>query len=256
MEEVVYEPGPLLAGFVDGFWSVSQQQPYPGVGDGVYYSIADVMTKIVFAFQTQPGSTDLVFSGLQGQTRQPDRFTSTPQCNEMIGVGLYPQAVPLLFRMPAGELSEHILELSDLPWTNLDELLDRLSQTTSTRQRVGLLRRHFEQRLIGLRPGHALAADAERYIRARHGNVTLAELSVRYGLSVRQFERVFRRHTGFLPKLYARIVRFGSAVDLLPQVASMTELAMTAGYYDQSHFNREFKSFSGFSPGEFAVLYG
>jgi len=84
----------------------------------------------------------------------------------------------------------------------------------------------------------------------RKGVVDISAMHYESGLSVKQFERRFKAITGFPPKYFARISRFQAVKDsyALGQFASMTSLAYSGNYYDQSHFNREFKEFSGVQP--------
>ncbi|MBL4899627.1 MAG: AraC family transcriptional regulator, partial [Colwellia sp.] len=52
------------------------------------------------------------------------------------------------------------------------------------------------------------------------------------------------------PKQYARIIRMENARILLKNksLQSFTEIGEVAGFYDQAHFIREFKSIIGLSP--------
>lgn len=74
-----------------------------------------------------------------------------------------------------------------------------------------------------------------------------------FNLSERQFERKFREYSGFNPKLCMRIVRFEEACNFYGHSGqkTMTEIAHECGYYDQSHFIRDFKEFSGYEPGHY-----
>ena len=63
----------------------------------------------------------------------------------------------------------------------------------------------------------------------------------------------FREQLGVPPKTMARILRFQKAVRLLGTSTQLrwAEIALRCGYYDQAHFNRDFRDFAGASPGEF-----
>ena len=78
----------------------------------------------------------------------------------------------------------------------------------------------------------------------------LAEAS---GYSQKQFIHLFRRHVGVSPKLFQRILRFSQ---VLPQLqneehVNWAELGVDCGYYDQAHFIRDFRSFSGYNPQDY-----
>ena len=70
-------------------------------------------------------------------------------------------------------------------------------------------------------------------------------------LSKKQFERVFLAMVGMNPKEYARIVRFQKSLKLMqnqPESLSLAQIAYQCGYSDQSHFIREFRTLSGYTP--------
>jgi AraC-like DNA-binding protein len=74
------------------------------------------------------------------------------------------------------------------------------------------------------------------------------------GRSRRYLTERFRRQVGVTPKTYARLLRFERTLELLrgrARDAPLGGIAATVGYYDQAHFDREFRSFAGCTPTEF-----
>ncbi|HMF12979.1 MAG TPA: helix-turn-helix domain-containing protein, partial [Gemmataceae bacterium] len=73
-------------------------------------------------------------------------------------------------------------------------------------------------------------------------------------VSVRQLERGFRHVIGTSPKVFARTVRFQEAQQrlLFDPDADLTSLAYECGYFDQAHFIKDFKAFTGQTPSEYA----
>ena len=81
--------------------------------------------------------------------------------------------------------------------------------------------------------------------------ISVTELASVTCLSKKQFERLFNEMVGANPKEYARVVRFQKSLKLLQHCSEDTnqaQLAYQCGYADQSHFIREFKQFSGYTP--------
>jgi len=87
------------------------------------------------------------------------------------------------------------------------------------------------------------------------GTTTIAALTRDIGVSPRRLSQQFREQIGVSPKLYCRIQRFQQAVQLLHSGADIhwAELALTCGYYDQSHFANDFHAFSGISPTHYST---
>ena len=74
-------------------------------------------------------------------------------------------------------------------------------------------------------------------------------------LSHRRFVELFRRDVGLGPKQLCRVLRLGRALRLASSgVPAWAHVASTAGYCDQSHLVREFRTIAGVSPTEWAAL--
>lgn len=91
-------------------------------------------------------------------------------------------------------------------------------------------------------------------LHATQGAARIAPLAAELGLSVRQLERRFKDIAGVSPKGMARLIRFSAAHERieLDASANLAALACELGYTDQAHFIREFRGFSGITPGQYA----
>jgi AraC-like DNA-binding protein len=103
----------------------------------------------------------------------------------------------------------------------------------------------------GLAPG-ALRRVRE-YIETHLGErMQLAELAAVAGLSVHHFAREFKHSTGATPHSYLTRRRVERAREMLARTSSsLSEIALAAGFSDQSHLARHFRQFFGTTPGEF-----
>ena len=84
------------------------------------------------------------------------------------------------------------------------------------------------------------------------GMATVTEMTTIAGVGERQLERLFKKYVGLSPKYYARIIRFNYIFQLIKSKnSSWTEIVYQSGYYDQSHFIRNFKAFTGEDPSSY-----
>lgn len=100
------------------------------------------------------------------------------------------------------------------------------------------------------RPAHDTLRALLAYVEAQDGRLRIDALSRHSGLSPRSIDRLFRRHLGIAPKVYTQIVRFQRCLARLkvkPKVP-LSRIAIDAGYYDQSHFVRDYRRFAGTTP--------
>ncbi len=96
------------------------------------------------------------------------------------------------------------------------------------------------------------------FIAANQGCISIEKLAQEICLSKRVLEYKFKEQVGVSPKLYSRIIRFNA---LLSDIKSNTfkdwqELALHYKYFDQAHFIKVFKRFSGSSPAHYPAIRG
>jgi AraC-like DNA-binding protein len=137
-------------------------------------------------------------------------------------------------------------------------LMDRLAETPSWEARLDLL----DDDLGSHEPVPALTPEVawlRRQLLASNGRARVEPLMDETGWSRRRVTERFRRQLGVSPKAYARLVRFEHASALLGEPRAdrtIADVAMVAGYYDQSHLTRDFVALAGMTPGTFAAAAG
>lgn len=168
----------------------------------------------------------------------------------LMAASLNPAFAGLIAEAPSTELAGRVHEW-DAPWLN--GLRERLLNVPALAQRFALFEEALRRRLAAARPWDAALVWAAERLVATAGELRVTGLSEELGLSRKQFIARFRRQVGLSPKLFARVLRFDRAINTvraLPEVV-WTDLAYRCGYYDQAHFNRDFREFAGCTPGEF-----
>ena len=99
---------------------------------------------------------------------------------------------------------------------------------------------------------YSAAYQALRRLQLREGSLPVRPLAEELGYSVRQLERLFTSAVGLGLKQYSGLLRVNRALRLLKCPAiRMTDLAQSLGYYDQSHFVRDFRRICGVAPTQF-----
>jgi AraC-like DNA-binding protein len=183
----------------------------------------------------------------------------TPALTEHAGEGYGVQAylTPLgacrLLRMPMGELAGDVVELGDLIGREADVLAERLAEAPDWPARLALLERALAARVLEApAPAPELERAWDRLLETG-GAVPVGTLAAELGWSRRHFAATFREQVGMPPKPLARLLRFESAVERLRAGGELADVAYESGYYDQAHFNRDFKQFAGRTPTEYLV---
>lgn len=164
-----------------------------------------------------------------------------------VGVSFQPGAALALLGAREDELTGCHCNLDTLWGPAADSALDRLSAATNLHHQLDIIESLLLARLPAVHGMHPAIAAAIGSIAAGAG---IAEATTASGFSHRHFAALFRRATGLAPKTFGRVMRFQRA---LRRVAVRNEselagLALEVGYCDQSHFNRDFRHFTGVTP--------
>lgn len=82
--------------------------------------------------------------------------------------------------------------------------------------------------------------------------MSLEKISAHLGITPEYASTCFKKHMGISLMKYSKKIKIDRAKVLLTTTnKSMLDIAISLGFYDQSHFSRTFKSFTGISPSEF-----
>lgn len=168
----------------------------------------------------------------------------------MVVTRFRPGGAHALFGIPMDEFGDVVVELEQVwgqPFLDLRQRMLEANQPSDILQLLAdfLLMKRDEKHQINGIIHHSLET-----IQANPFDFKLRKLSRELGYSEKQVVRHFRKHVGATPKQYARLIRFQRIIERLdqPDPAPWAQIAVESGYYDQSHFVNEFRSYTGVSP--------
>jgi AraC-like DNA-binding protein len=151
--------------------------------------------------------------------------------------------------VPARDLARRSVALEALlPRTRVLEVQERLAEARNAADCV-LIVEELLSELPAL--GDALVMRAIPLLTAPASPTAVRDVASAFGISERQLERRFLTSVGLTPKSFACLRRFERAVAEAASAPSLTAAALAAGYYDQSHFIRDFRRFAGVTPRAF-----
>ena len=155
------------------------------------------------------------------------------------------------FRQPLHELQGLSVSLDHLiPPQRIWDIEEQLYSAPTHPQRIAIVQGFLLSILHESSPDLLIRSAVQKIAQA-HGNIRIMDLAKGLYTSRDPFEKRFRQATGTSPKQFAGIVRLRHLISNYPNNKNLTDAAHMAGYFDQAHFNKHFRSFTGQTPQDF-----
>jgi len=250
---------PLLSPFVKSIWSLEDADThYENSRERI---LPDACVELVIHFRDPfrnyfaDGTTNLQpQSFVVGQMK---RFLEIEPsgASGFVAVRFHARSAYLFLQSPLTEITNSVRPLKEIWNSRGDEYTERVALARGVSARVRIVE---EMLLEALRENGRQDCAVERCVQLIQNAtepIAVTELASTLGLSSRQLVRRFQNAVGVSPKEFLRVNRFIRAARRLRKCAnvSLTETAYDFGYFDQAHFNHEFREFAGMTPGEFVV---
>ena len=155
------------------------------------------------------------------------------------------------FSEPIHELFRQSLSLDNFILRSALVILEeQLDEANSDIERIQVVERFLLSQLKSHKPDTLVLASIA-LIFERHGNIRMSEVAEKLHTSQSPLEKRFRRTVGATPKKFASVVRLKYTLQQFQSQTSLTSLAYESGFYDQAHFIKQFKTFTGETPEHF-----
>lgn len=231
----VLQPSLLLQNYVSHYWLSLNNS------DQTFFILPDGAVDVVLAVGDTARRWD-VFGTTTSRTELP-----LDVGNHYLGIRFKPGQSRHFMNVLTSDLTDAVQPAQGLFVTDVCEMAESMAVDRMLTQLDGLLLNHLKHRS----PQDSRIDCVVRHIEATQGMVPIAQLAEMFGKSRRQFERDFSGVVGLSPKLFAQIVRFQRASNLLTHSSwPLVQIAMELGFSDQSHFTHEFGRFFGLPPSQ------
>lgn len=251
-----YEVQEPLNSFVKCFWSLeAPASPIPEkqriVPDGCMEMIFNYGDQYQQIFEdgsrlTQPRC--FVF----GQITAPLEIVPTG-ITGIIAARFHPDGFLPFSSFPIQEMENKAVPLQELFGTDGIGLEKNILQAANTKGRIHSIAEFLSGRLKSPEVlDRVTKLGIEALLRSK-GQINIDELTEQLQVNRRKLERRFATAIGLSPKQLSKVIRLQGAVKLMEKknYSSLTSLAYESGYFDQAHFIKDFKEFTGTSPKQF-----
>jgi len=194
--------------------------------------------------------TPLSISGVSGLADHSRIFKNSPDIGTVLIFFKEAGAIQF-FRQPLHELFRESVSLDNFMLRS--ELLcleEQLTEAKTDIQRITVVEHFLINRMTNTEPDKLVLA-ALALIHKNKGNIRIKELTEQLFISQSPLEKRFRQAVGASPKKFASIVRLKNIIQHYDSANSLAALGYETGFYDQAHFIKEFKAFTGETPEKF-----
>ncbi|TGL90972.1 AraC family transcriptional regulator [Leptospira congkakensis] len=193
---------------------------------------------------------DLPRAGLAGFRKTTRTITYSKKSSALLVI-LSEIGAFAFFREPISEFYGKTVSLEDIiPRPQLKKIEEQLFDCKSNAEQIV----QIENFLIGNKKRQMIdpiITQTILKIKISKGNIKIKDIKQGLPISLDSLEKKFKTTIGTTLKHYSNLLRIHSVISSHSNHTNLTDLAQTAGYFDQSHFNKEFKAYTGSSPKEF-----
>jgi AraC-like DNA-binding protein len=203
---------------------------YPDKGDSIILPRCFVVGQLTRPFEVEPmGETGTFF------------------------VCFHPNGFLPFATLPIKEMENTVVSLGKLFRNDGKEIEQQILAANSTSKRISLIETFLYSRLTNTHGVDEIIKSTVETILTAHGQLSIDDLSRQTNTNRRQLARKFSSAIGLSPKQLSKTIRLQAALKMLMvgKVTSLTDLAYEGEYYDQAHFIKDFREFTGLTPKEF-----
>jgi len=242
------EPSPPLRHLIKEFWIIENPETEP-VAQKI---IPDGYSEIILHYGDPYRINTSGAWEEQASMLYSNQFThcfllENTGASAMLGIKLFPTAFYQLFGEGQHPITDQVVDLTQL--INLPPEIQQLTVNTyTTESRITAIEKWLSELPTNESSAHAIVA----HIFEKNGLVGVEELAERFHISRRHLERLFQREVGLTPKKFVRIVKFSFIFQVMQEGdKSWVQIALQSGYFDQAHFIKNFKEFTGEHPSAY-----
>ncbi len=257
MEYNTYDPSPDLASFIKCFWSLKVPQEASGTKQQI---LPDGCLEMIFNLgddiKRYTDSDDFIIqpaSFVMGQLTKPFFIEPTGDV-DTFAARFYPGGFGHFVKIPLQDLSNKETEFSGMFDPNkAKDLVENIRESRNIADRISIVEEFLLSIIDKNIDSNELINATIDTILSTKGTLGIEEIIGSSKSKRRQLERKFSSMVGLSPKQLCRIIRLQSSLQLMLKNDGMdlTQIGNESQYFDQSHFIKDFRDFTGISPRKF-----
>lgn len=259
MRYTEYTPSQDLSPFIQCFWVMDGGEDIiekselivPGIDMGLVFHLKDTVWRIKANGEAEKAPRSFLLGFLTNY-----HFMKCRGKLKIFGARFHPYSFHYFVDYSVHHFNNSLISLDNIWGKPGLELEEKIIESSYNIAETILIMENFLRDILKdrrQRGADKVTHSAVQSILKTQEETDVYELAQKMDISTRYLHQCFSDHVGVNPKLFSKLVRFHNSVKLVEQKRkeSLTSVAYECGYFDQSHFIRDFKRFSGITPGKF-----
>jgi AraC-like DNA-binding protein len=245
------EPPKELKHLVECYWIVKNADRAPSLQKIIPDGFPEIIFHFAHPYKIELQSTweTQAKSLVAGQITKYFFLENTGQ-SDILGIKLQPAALTQLFGTEMSSLKDKVVSLHDFGNGGLNRINQAIRETGDDMERIKLINSDFMNRGLAIQTNPLEKVLGNIF--SSNGILSVNFICKESGITERQLERLFKKYIGISPKFFARIIRFSYIFQVVQKKKlSWSEVGLESGFYDQAHFIKNFKAFTGEDPSNY-----
>lgn len=257
MNYQTYQPHPDLSSLINFYWileipadaNAQRQRIVPDGGIEMAFILGDDIKRYTSEndFILQPQAMVI------GQTLEPFYIEPTGYVNTF-AISFYPFGFANFVKVPIKDLANKETPIERLfEKDTARELEINIRQASDSKQRIKIIETFLLNQLKDETVIDNIVKSTVDTLLLTKGSASIKKILCEDLSKRRQLERKFKKQIGVSPKQFGKIIRLQTALKMLlnEKAETLTNIAYKSEYFDQAHFTKDFKEFTGINPKEF-----
>ena len=173
----------------------------------------------------------------------------------MLGIRFLTHSAACFFNDELGLFNNRVYDLTAIMGAPAKNIQAQLQETTGDGKRIAVVEKFLLDALARNKKKSLridTVASILHTIKKNAEEDNIRRIASMHNITPRYLQKLFYVHTGLSPKSFNKINRFQLSLQLIAKNNQpFTSIAYDCGYFDQSHFIRDFKSFTGVTPSAY-----
>jgi len=252
-----FKPTPALADYVQFIWIMESEN------ESDKYEKSQIMPDGIVEVIFHYAEPFITYQSDRTKFKQPQSFAISQMRKFIdiesdgkigfISVRFFPWGAYHFFNEPIKNFLDQTISTKKIWGEHIYQLIKKLCVASTHEKKVSTIEHFLVEQFNDNKENVNQFDEAIKLIRNSKGQLSMEEICEKTFLTKKTLERRFIETVGTTPKVFSRITRFLNICHHLEEHENktLTQLTYECGYYDQAHFIKDFKEFSGFTPKEF-----